>query len=89
MQVGSFGTFAGIAVDAWSRVLRSDGSVVAGLYAVGLDQKSVFGGNYPCGGINIGPALTFGYAVARHIAGVTAYEDDGSSFPSADYQGSF
>ncbi|MRN37310.1 FAD-binding protein [Neisseria sp. N95_16] len=89
VQVGSFGTFAGIAVDAWSRVLRSDGSVVAGLYAVGLDQKSVFGGNYPCGGTNIGPALTFGYAAARHIAGVTAYEDDGSSFPSADYQGSF
>lgn len=89
VQVGSFGTFAGIAVDAWSRVKRSDGSVVAGLYAVGLDQKSVFGGNYPCGGINIGPALTLGYVAARHIAGVTIYEDDGSSFPSADYQGNF
>ncbi|STZ75999.1 FAD-dependent oxidoreductase [Bergeriella denitrificans] len=88
VQVGSFGTFAGIAVDAFSRVLRRDGSISDGLYAVGLDQKSVFGGNYPCGGINIGPALTFGYTAARHIAGVTEYEDDGSVCPSADYQGS-
>ncbi|MCP1660441.1 FAD-dependent oxidoreductase [Neisseria perflava] len=87
VQVGSFGTFAGIAVDAFSRVLRQDGSVSDGLYAVGLDQKSVFGGNYPCGGINIGPALTFGYAAARHIAGVTRYEDDGSVSPSAEYLG--
>lgn len=88
VRVGSFGTFAGIAVNARSQVLRADGSTVDGLYAVGLDQKSVFGGNYPCGGINIGPALTFGYAVGRELAGATRYEDDNSLAPSADYQGS-
>lgn len=87
IQVGSFGTFAGIAVDAHSRVKTADGGIVEGLYAVGCDQKSVFGGHYPCGGINIGPALTFGYAVGRHLAGVSRYEDDDTHFPSADYRG--
>ncbi|WP_373740157.1 FAD-dependent oxidoreductase [Neisseria sp.] len=84
---GSFGTFAGIAVDARSRVIREDGTAVDGLYSVGLDQKSVFGGNYPCGGINIGPALTFGYAVGRELACVRQYEDDGSAMPSEEYRG--
>ncbi|VEE07542.1 FAD-dependent oxidoreductase [Neisseria animalis] len=85
---GSFGTFAGIAVNARSQVIRADGGTVDGLYAIGLDQKSVFGGNYPCGGINIGPAMTFGYAVARDLAGARRYEDDNSAAPSPDYQGS-
>ena len=34
---------------AWKgEVLRSDGSAIEGLYAVGNDRASIMGGNYPC-----------------------------------------
>ncbi len=72
---GSFGTFAGLRTDARARVLNSADDPVPGLYAVGCDQASVMGGHYPSGGINIGPALTFGYIAGRHCAGVTEYEN--------------
>lgn len=65
---GSFGTFAGLATDARARVLREDGAPVPGLYAAGTDSLSVFGGHYPAGGINLGPALTFGFIAGRDLA---------------------
>jgi succinate dehydrogenase/fumarate reductase flavoprotein subunit len=68
---GSFGTFAGLATDARARVLDADDSPVPGLYAVGNDQASVMGGHYPAGGINIGPAMAFGYVAGRDLAGVS------------------
>jgi hypothetical protein len=37
-------------------------------------MASIMGGCYPSGGINIGPAMTFGYIAARHIAGASTYE---------------
>jgi succinate dehydrogenase/fumarate reductase flavoprotein subunit len=72
---GSFGTFAGLRTDAHARVLNAANDPVPGLYAVGCDQASVMGGHYPSGGINIGPALTFGYIAGRHCAGATEYEN--------------
>ncbi|OIH85252.1 FAD-binding dehydrogenase [Arthrobacter sp. UCD-GKA] len=81
---GSFGTFAGIDVDAAARVLNESGNVIAGLYTAGNDQASVMGGHYPAGGINLGPALTFGYVAARDMAGATAYEDDGTEAPALE-----
>jgi succinate dehydrogenase/fumarate reductase flavoprotein subunit len=72
---GSFGTFAGLKTDPQARVLRTDGRPIPGLYAVGSDQANVMGGHYPSGGINIGPAMTFGYIAGRHLAGVTEYEN--------------
>ena len=69
VQPGCFGTFAGLRTDGHARVLDSHGQPIAGLYAAGTDMASVFGGWYPSGGINLGPALTFGYVAGRHIAG--------------------
>lgn len=66
---GSFGTFAGLATDAQARVLDAADAPIDGLYAVGCDQASVMGGHYPSGGINLGPAMTFGYIAGRHAAG--------------------
>lgn len=66
---GSFGTFAGLATDARARVLDDADVPVPGLYAVGCDQASVMGGHYPAGGINLGPAMTFGYVAGRDLAG--------------------
>ena len=65
---GSFGTFAGIRTDAHARVVDAQGSPIAGLYAAGTDMASVMGGFYPAGGINLGPAMTFGYVAGRDAA---------------------
>jgi succinate dehydrogenase/fumarate reductase flavoprotein subunit len=72
---GSFGTFAGLKTDASARVLDADGVPIPGLYAAGTDMASVMGGHYPAGGINLGPAMTFGYIAGRHAAGATEDED--------------
>jgi succinate dehydrogenase/fumarate reductase flavoprotein subunit len=66
---GSFGTFAGLKTDALARVLNRDGEPIGGLYAAGSDSASVMGGHYPAGGINLGPAMTFGFVAGRHAAG--------------------
>jgi len=68
VRPGSFGTFAGLATDADSRVLDGDDHPIPGLYAVGCDQANVMGGYYPAGGINLGPAMTFGHLVGRRLA---------------------
>jgi succinate dehydrogenase/fumarate reductase flavoprotein subunit len=66
---GSLGTFAGLRTDVHARVLDAQGQPIAGLYAGGNDMNSVMGGNYPSGGITLGPAMTFGYLAALHAAG--------------------
>jgi succinate dehydrogenase/fumarate reductase flavoprotein subunit len=60
----------------FAQVLDQNGEVIDGLYAVGTDMASIMGGYYPAGGINLGPALTFGYIAGRHLAGVTKFETD-------------
>lgn len=67
---GDLGTFAGLATNENAQVLDEHGSVIPGLYASGNDAASVMGGNYPGGGITLGPALTFGFIAGRHLAGV-------------------
>jgi predicted oxidoreductase len=67
---GSFGSFRGLACDGAARALRADGTPIPGLWAAGTDAASPFGGFYPAGGINLGPALTFGYVAGCGAAGV-------------------
>lgn len=81
---GSFGTFAGLKTDGSARVLDAGGAPIPGLYAAGTDMASVMGGHYPAGGINLGPAMTFGYVAGLHAAGV-ADEAGGSAAPAQEH----
>jgi FAD binding domain len=65
---GSLGTFAGLRTNECAQVLNHQDQPIKGLYAVGNDMASIMGGNYPSGGIALGPAMTFGYIAANHIA---------------------
>jgi hypothetical protein len=67
MVPGDLGTFMGLKTDCFGRVL-SDEKPVFGLYAVGNDAASVFAGHYPGPGSTIGPAITFAFVAANHIA---------------------
>ena len=68
MVPGDLGTKGGLATDVHGRVQRADGSVIEGLYAAGNAASPVMGHTYAGPGATIGPALTFGYLAARHVA---------------------
>ena len=68
MIPSELGTFAGINTNANAQVIDSAGQPIGGLYAVGNDAASVFGGTYPAAGGTLGPAMTFGYIAALHMA---------------------
>lgn len=72
LVIGDLGTFAGIRCDDKARVLDGAGRPIQGLYAAGNDAASIMGGNYPGGGITLGPAITFGYIAGKHLAGANA-----------------
>lgn len=65
---GSFGTFAGLKTNEFAQVLHQSGQPIPGLYAAGVDMENVMMGHYPSGGINLGPAMTFGYVAGCHLA---------------------
>jgi succinate dehydrogenase/fumarate reductase flavoprotein subunit len=66
---GDLGTAAGLLTNEYGQVLSATGACIPNLYACGNDMSSVMNGAYPGPGITIGPALTFGFLVAEHIAG--------------------
>ncbi|QIK66226.1 3-oxosteroid 1-dehydrogenase [Nocardioides sp. HDW12B] len=68
MVPGDLGTKGGLVTDERARVLRPDGSVIAGLYAAGNCSAAVMGRTYPGPGGTIGPALTFGRLAALDLA---------------------
>ncbi|GAB3623614.1 3-ketosteroid-delta-1-dehydrogenase [Mariniluteicoccus endophyticus] len=67
--LADLGTCGGLAADSRGRVLREDGSVVDGLYAIGNAAANVFGDRYPGAGATIGQGLVFGYLAAQDAAG--------------------
>ncbi|MGW5637854.1 3-oxosteroid 1-dehydrogenase [Streptomyces sp. NPDC003832] len=66
---GDLGTKGGLRTDHRARVLRPDGTPVPGLYAAGNASAAVMGRSYAGAGSTIGPAMTFGYIAAKHLAG--------------------
>nr|WP_263620468.1 FAD-dependent oxidoreductase [Salipiger thiooxidans] len=69
---GRCGTFSGLAANGRAQVLDTEGAPIPGLWAVGTDMASVFGGHYPAGGINLDPAMTFGFITRRDAAELSA-----------------
>jgi 3-oxosteroid 1-dehydrogenase len=57
--LSDLGTKGGLVTDAAGRVLRDDGSPIAGLYAAGNTAASVFGSVYPGPGAPLGSAMVF------------------------------
>jgi len=68
LEPGVIGTALGLRTDALARVIKADGTPIDGLYAAGNDMASIMGGTYPGPGITLGPAMTFGFVAATHIA---------------------
>ena len=66
--LGDLGTSGGLRTDEHARVLRADDTVVRGLYAVGNTAAPLMGRSYAGAGATIGPAMTFGYVAAKHLA---------------------
>ncbi len=62
---GDVGTLGGVVTDEKARVLREDGTPIAGLYATGVSAASVMGRTSPGSGVNIGPSFVWGYVAAK------------------------
>jgi len=67
--LSDLGTCGGLRADARGRVLREDGSLIDGLYAIGNTAANTFGASYPGAGATIGQGMVFGYIAARDAAG--------------------
>jgi 3-oxosteroid 1-dehydrogenase len=64
---GDVGTYGGVVTDCNARVLREDGTVIAGLYATGISTASSMGRVYPGAGASVGPSFVWGYVTAKHV----------------------
>jgi succinate dehydrogenase/fumarate reductase flavoprotein subunit len=68
MTLSDLGTCGGLRADERARVLREDGSVVEGLYAIGNTAANAFGTTYPGAGATIAQGLVYGYIAALDAA---------------------
>jgi 3-oxosteroid 1-dehydrogenase len=69
MVLSDLGTCGGLKTDERARVLREDGGVISGLYAIGNTAANAFGTTYPGAGATIAQGLVYGYIAARDAAG--------------------
>ncbi|WP_244931653.1 FAD-dependent oxidoreductase [Nocardioides sp. W7] len=67
--LSDLGTKGGLVTDPAGRVLREDGSTIAGLYASSNSAASVFGGVYPGPGAPLGSAMVFASLAVRDLLG--------------------
>jgi 3-oxosteroid 1-dehydrogenase len=67
---GDFATHGGCATNVHAQVLREGGEPIPGLYAIGNCAGAILP-TYPGPGATLGPAMTFGWQAAKHIAGVS------------------
>lgn len=72
MVLSDLGTCGGLRADESARVLREDGTAIAGLYAIGNTAANAFGATYPGAGATIAQGLVYGYIAARDAAGRAA-----------------
>lgn len=66
--LSDLGTKGGLVTDAAGRVLREDGTPIAGLYAAGNSSASMFGAVYPGPGAPLGSAMVFAALAIRDLA---------------------
>ena len=68
MVLSDLGTCGGLRADDHARVLREDGTVIDGLYAIGNSAANAFGTTYPGAGATIAQGLVYGYIAACDAA---------------------
>ncbi|MEU9806675.1 3-ketosteroid-delta-1-dehydrogenase [Mycobacterium sp. NPDC050853] len=68
MVLSDLGTCGGLRADERARVLRENGSVMEGLYAIGNTAANAFGATYPGAGATIAQGLVYGYIAAHDAA---------------------
>lgn len=68
MVLSDLGTCGGLRADEHARVLREDGTVLEGLYAIGNNAANAFGNRYPGAGATIAQGLVYGYLAALDAA---------------------
>lgn len=81
LDLGDLGTNGGLKTDQHGQVQGEDGKPLEGLYAIGNCSAAVTGGSYPGAGATLGPAMTFGYLAANHIAQQTLTSTGAAALP--------